>query len=131
MLLAGGIPLFGTTACFGASGIEGLKSLIGNNDSLLVADPNGRIIISKNENKKLIPASILKIFTSLCAIHYLGIDYRFQTEFFIDNNSNLKIKGFGDPFLVSEIVNDISRLLAALIGRAMVVNDLIIDDTFF
>ncbi|NNL77846.1 MAG: D-alanyl-D-alanine carboxypeptidase [Desulfobacterales bacterium] len=131
LLLAWGIPLFGTNACFGASGIEGLKSLIGNNDSLLVADPNGRIIISKNENKKLIPASILKIFTSLCAIHYLGIDYRFQTEFFIGNNSNLKIKGFGDPFLVSEIVNDISRLLAALIGRAMVVNNLIIDDSFF
>jgi D-alanyl-D-alanine carboxypeptidase/D-alanyl-D-alanine-endopeptidase (penicillin-binding protein 4) len=113
-----------TPASCGATRTEKLISLIGQEDSLLVVDPNGRIIFSKNETQKRIPASILKIFTSLVALHYLGADYRYQTEFFIDNHSNLKIKGFGD-------IRDISRLLAALLGSSIIVNDLIVDDSFF
>jgi len=116
---------------FGATGAEAITSLIGAEDSLLVADPDGRIIISKNDTQKLIPASILKIFTSLTALHYLGPDHRYRTEFFIDDNFNLKIKGFGDPLLISEIVRDIARLLAALLGRATVINDVIVDDSYF
>jgi D-alanyl-D-alanine carboxypeptidase/D-alanyl-D-alanine-endopeptidase (penicillin-binding protein 4) len=73
----------------------------------------------------------LKIFTSLVAIHYLGLDYRYRTEFFIDNDSNLKIKGFGDPLLISEVVNDISQLLAALLGQSAIINDLVVDDSYF
>jgi D-alanyl-D-alanine carboxypeptidase/D-alanyl-D-alanine-endopeptidase (penicillin-binding protein 4) len=119
------------TACFGAGGIEALKSFIGPEDSLLIADPQGSVMISKNARKNLVPASILKIFTSLGALHYLGSNFRFQTEFYLDQESNLKIKGFGDPLLVSEIVNDISRLLAALIGNSVKFNDLIIDDSYF
>jgi D-alanyl-D-alanine carboxypeptidase/D-alanyl-D-alanine-endopeptidase (penicillin-binding protein 4) len=119
------------TESVGAADWEKIESLIGPKDSLLVADPVGRIIISKNEHKKRVPASILKIFTSLSALHYLGSDYRYTTEFFIDQNSNLKIKGYGDPLLISEIVNAISRLLAALIGSATIINDIVVDDSYF
>jgi len=108
-----------------------IKTLIGPRDSLLVADPAGRIIIAKNEQQKLVPASILKIFTSLGALHYLGSDYRYATEFFVDQNSNLKIKGYGDPLLISEVINAISRLLAGLIGSATVINDIVVDDSYF
>jgi len=108
-----------------------VKSLIGPHDSLLVADSEGRTIISKNKNKKLIPASILKLLTSLGAIHYLGSDYRYATEFYLDRHSNLKIKGFGDPLLISEIVNDITGLLSELIGSSTVINDLVVDDSHF
>jgi D-alanyl-D-alanine carboxypeptidase/D-alanyl-D-alanine-endopeptidase (penicillin-binding protein 4) len=118
-------------AAFSATATEGILSLIGEKDSLLVIDPNGETVISKNDSRKLRPASILKIFTSLVAIHYLGPDYRYRTEFYIDNNSNLKIKGFGDPLLTSEIVRDISRLLNALLGKTTIINDLIVDDSFF
>jgi D-alanyl-D-alanine carboxypeptidase/D-alanyl-D-alanine-endopeptidase (penicillin-binding protein 4) len=76
---------------FGAPGPEAVTSLVGVQDSILVVDPQGSIIIAKNDGKKLIPASILKIFTSLVAFHYLGPDHRYRTEFFIDNHSNLKI----------------------------------------
>jgi len=120
-----------TPASCGATRTEKLISLIGQEDSLLVVDPDGRIIFSKNETQKRIPASILKIFTSLVALHYLGADYRYQTEFFIDNHSNLKIKGFGDPLLISETIRDISRLLAALLGSSLIVNDLVVDGSFF
>jgi len=125
------VSFFGTAAGFGATRTEEITSLIGADDSLLVVDPNGSTIISKNDAKKLIPASILKIFTSLTAIHYLGPGHHYQTEFFIDNNLNLKIKGFGDPLLVSEIVRDISQLLATLLGRSTIINDLIVDDSYF
>ncbi len=127
------LPLLfeGSITSVGAADWEKVKSLIGPRDSLLVADPAGRIIISKNERKKLVPASILKIFTALGALHYLGSDYRYTTEFFIDQNSNLKIKGYGDPLLISEIVNAISRLLAALIGSATIINDIVVDDSYF
>jgi D-alanyl-D-alanine carboxypeptidase/D-alanyl-D-alanine-endopeptidase (penicillin-binding protein 4) len=121
----------GTITQVGASDWQDLKSLIGPQDSLLVTDPAGQIIVSKNDDKKLVPASILKVFTSLGALHYLGSDYRYQTEFFLDKNSNLKIKGYGDPLLISEIIDVISRLLAALIGSTTVLNDLIVDDSYF
>ena len=85
----------------------------------------------KNESRKLVPASILKIFTSLGALHYLGSDYRYKTEFFIDQDSNLTIKGYGDPLLISEVVNAISRLLAALISSTTIINDIIVDGSYF
>ena len=96
-----------------------------------MVDSNAEVVLSKNETKKLLPASILKIFTSLVAFHYLGPDYRFRTEFFLDNDANLKIKGFGDPRLVSEVVQNIARLLSALLGQNAVINDLVVDDSYF
>ena len=119
------------TAGLGATGSEAVTSLIRAQDSILVVDPQDSVIIAKNDGKRLIPASILKILTSLVAFHYLGPDHRYRTEFFIDNNSNLKIKGYGDPRLTSEIVLEISRLLAALVGQSTVINDLIVDDSYF
>ena len=120
---------FSTGYC--ANEKEVVLSLIGAQDSLLVVDSKAEVVLSKNEVKKLLPASILKILTSLVAIHYLGLDYRFQTEFFIDNDSNLKVKGFGDPLLKSEVVLDISSVLAALLGQKAVINDIVVDDAYF
>jgi D-alanyl-D-alanine carboxypeptidase/D-alanyl-D-alanine-endopeptidase (penicillin-binding protein 4) len=108
-----------------------LKTLIGPRDSIMVADPAGRIIIAKHEHQKMVPASILKIFTSLGALHYLGPDHRYITEFFIDQDSNLKIKGYGDPLLVSEVVNQISQLLAGRIDKTAIINDILVDDSYF
>ena len=110
---------------------EKLKALIGPRDSIMVADPAGHIIIAKHARRKLVPASILKIFTSLGALHYLGSDYRYVTEFFIDRDSNLKIKGYGDPLLISEVVNQISHELADLMGRNAIIHDIIVDDSYF
>lgn len=122
---------FSATSSAGAGEFVEIKSLIGPNDALVLADPENRIRVSKNKNKKLVPASILKIFTSLAAFHYLGHDYRYPTEIYLDGESNLKIKGFGDPLLISEAVKDISCHLAALIGGSTVIGDLVVDDSFF
>ena len=114
-----------------ADKFQSIKALVGPNDSLLVADPEGRTIIKKNENKKLIPASILKLLTSLIALHYLGPDFRYTTEFYQDKQSNFKIKGLGDPLLISEIINELSACLSDLIGSSIVLNDLVVDDSYF
>ena len=108
-----------------------LDRFIGTQDSILVSDPQGQILFSKHAEKKLIPASTLKIFTSLVALHFLGNDYRFPTEFYLDEHSNLKIKGYGDPLLISEVVAKISQILAILLRNTQPMNDLVLDDTYF
>jgi D-alanyl-D-alanine carboxypeptidase/D-alanyl-D-alanine-endopeptidase (penicillin-binding protein 4) len=111
--------------------LEELTRFIGKNDSILVTDGSGEIILEKNAHKKRMPASILKIFTSLVALHYLGDDYRFPTEFYLDRQSNLKIKGYGDPLLISEVIARISQVLAALLKNSQPLNDLVLDDSYF
>lgn len=124
-LLAGRI----TTA--GATEWDEIKSQIGSQDAIMASDAAGRILIQKNENRKLIPASVLKIFTSLAALHYLGPEYRYHTEFYLDETANLKIKGYGDPLLISEIIDVVSKVVSSLIGGSIIVNDLILDDSHF
>jgi D-alanyl-D-alanine carboxypeptidase/D-alanyl-D-alanine-endopeptidase (penicillin-binding protein 4) len=111
--------------------LNDLSGLIGKNDSILVSDARGHIVLSKNADQKRIPASILKLYTSLVALHYLGDDYRFPTEFYLDPQANLKIKGYGDPLLISEVVAKISQVLAALLANSQPLNDLVVDDSFF
>jgi len=98
------------------------------NDVLLVAHPDGRIVYNKNASKKYAPASTLKLLTSLAAIHHLGLDYRFKTEFYQDREKNLTIKGYGDPLLISEVWQEIAHRLAP---RLKGCKDLILDDTYF
>ena len=115
-----------------AENIGSVANLIGDQDAVLVADHQGGIIVSKNADKKLIPASTLKILTSLVAMHYLGPDYRFTTEFYLDNDSNLKIKGYGDPLLTSEILEEISKALGSrLEAEHKKIKDIVLDDSYF
>jgi len=112
--------------------LDDLGHLIGDRDAVLVADPNGHIVFSKNVDTPLIPASTLKLFTALVAIHYLGPDYKFFTEFYMDRHSNLKIKGYGDPLLISETVVEMIRHLSMrLSAKYGIINDLILDDSYF
>ncbi|MGD8522250.1 MAG: D-alanyl-D-alanine carboxypeptidase [Desulfobacterales bacterium] len=129
MLLAAGF--FGSPAHSGSDKFESISALIGKKDSILVANHRGQILFAKNKDTKLVPASILKLFTSLVALHYLGPNYRFKTEFYLDDASNLKIRGLGDPLLISEIVKDISRHLAQKLEPSRNVYNLILDNSYF
>lgn len=105
-----------------------ILDLISENDSIAVADHTDRMLLAKNEVVKQIPASTLKILTVLAAFHFLGEDYRFTTEFYTDGNGNVKVKGYGDPLLISEILQDIASVLAKKIIRC---NSLVVDNSFF
>ncbi len=71
-------------------------------------------LVQYREQELFIPASTLKILTSLLALEKLGKDYRFETHFFVDPQNNLYIKGYGDPFLTSETLLEIGYKLAGL-----------------
>ncbi len=105
-----------------------LEGLVGNRDAVIVATPDDRVIFSKNADKKLVPASTLKILTALAALNILGPNYRFVTEFYLDKESNLTIKGYGDPLLVSETVNKISRALSPMLKS---IKDIVLDAAYF
>ncbi|MBN1931999.1 MAG: D-alanyl-D-alanine carboxypeptidase [Desulfobacterales bacterium] len=118
----------GTLQPLQAARIKDIDNLIGSRDAVLVTDSRGRTLISKNADKKLIPASTLKILTALVAMHYLGPEYRFATEFYIDKDSNLKVKGYGDPLFISEILPKIAKTLSLKVNKF---RDLILDDSYF
>jgi len=97
-------------------------------DALLITAPDGSILYKQNEAVKCIPASTLKILTALSAICHLGPSYRFPTEFYTDIDQNLKIKGYGDPLLTSEVWQQIANVLALKIRKF---NTLILDNSYF
>ena len=105
-----------------------IKSLIGPQEGLFLADSNGNTLLSKNAHKLLIPASTLKLLTSLAALNYLGEDFRFKTEFYLDPDQNLVIKGYGDPLLISEELKEIAKSLSTHVSKY---NDLILDTSYF
>lgn len=103
-------------------------SRITPSDAFVVEGPEGQVLYKKHENKKLIPASTIKILTALTAIRYFGVSYRFPTEFYLDPAQNLKIKGYGDPLLISEVWQAIADVLAKKVTRF---KGLVLDDTYF
>lgn len=73
-----------------------------------------RPLAAKNAHTLLVPASTLKIATSLGALQMLEEDFHFRTEFYIADGSDLYIKGYGDPFLTSEEIAVILQTLQQL-----------------
>lgn len=69
-----------------------------------VAYRSGQPLAACRLDQPMVPASIIKIATVAAALSILGPAYRFPTEFFVDGEDNLYIRGFGDPTLTSEAV---------------------------
>jgi serine-type D-Ala-D-Ala carboxypeptidase/endopeptidase (penicillin-binding protein 4) len=105
-----------------------LGALLDNRDAAIIAAPDGRILAEVHADRLLVPASILKVVTALAALHYLGEEHRFVTDFYLNPEGRLVIKGYGDPLLVSERVAQIASHLSDELDT---VNGLILDDTYF
>lgn len=104
-----------------------------NGIGIMLTNDKGKILFSENPDQKFIPASTLKILTSLEALHFLGKNFRFKTVFFLDKQFNLKIKGYGDPFFTSEVIKAICKRLFLILQQKKIfkINSIILDDTFF
>ena len=90
---------------------------------------NGTAIAQLNSDDLFIPASTIKIATALSTLDILGPSHRIKTEFYLRNNKILCVKGYGDPHLVSERVQDIARSLK---DRGLnQVESILLDDSFF
>jgi len=112
---------------------QALKSGLGPKDSVLLSEPEGKILFALNSKKKRVPASTLKVATALAAIAHLGLDHRFSTHFYINSDKDLIIKGFGDPLLVSESVAAIANHLKIRLEKSGVdrIRHIILDDSYF
>ena len=94
-----------------------------------VLSGNNHIVAEHNAEKLFIPASILKIATSLASLSILGPEYRFRTELYLTNNNDLYIKGSGDPYLTSE---EVRLILSTLKEKGVTtINTIFLDDTAF
>jgi len=96
---------------------------------------SGRILMEKDPNLPLIPASTLKVVTSTSALNELGPDYRFLTSVYTDeirggSVGNLFVKGQGDPHLVTEELFALVRELVDS-GLTEVRGSIVVDDSYF
>ena len=96
----------------------------------------GRTIYDYNSSKQMVPASVVKVLTSVAALKLLGSNYKFPTELFVDrlpqqssNAGNLYVRGYGDPSLVSERLWALVRYIKRLGLKN--INDIVMDDTLF
>lgn len=97
----------------------------------------GEIIYEADADRKVTPASTLKLLTSAAALETLGEEYRFTTDLLTDGkvvngvlNGNLYVRGQGDPTLLK---NDLDQFAAQLskLGIKKINGNLIGDDTWF
>jgi D-alanyl-D-alanine carboxypeptidase/D-alanyl-D-alanine-endopeptidase (penicillin-binding protein 4) len=121
-----GVPTSASTAGDWKSEV---RRLAGKDGVVLAVDDKGEVLVDVHSEKPFIPASILKIPTSLLAARYLGMDHRFVTEFFLQDGL-LGVRGQGDPMLVSEELDVVARALAPLLVDRQV-DGVGIDDSYF
>ena len=124
--------------CHPAIASEKSADLLALQDRIIRLVPNGCVqlnnetgqtLFSYRTEDLLIPASLIKILTALVAFEELGIEYRFKTEFYVNDRGDLAIKGWGDPFLISE---EIDLITSALVAKGLrKVNRLYLDTTSF
>jgi serine-type D-Ala-D-Ala carboxypeptidase/endopeptidase (penicillin-binding protein 4) len=104
--------------------------------SCQVVDLNsGGILMEKNPDLSLTPASTMKIVTSACALDTLGPEFRFSTQIYTDeirgsSIGNLFLKGQGDPHLVTE---ELFALVRELVDRGLteIRGSIVVDDSYF
>ncbi|MGG1661081.1 D-alanyl-D-alanine carboxypeptidase/D-alanyl-D-alanine endopeptidase [Brevibacillus sp. NRS-1366] len=91
-----------------------------------------------NSGRNYIPASNMKLFTTIAGLDKLGPDYQWKTEVYVDGKvsvagvlqGDLVLKGYGDPSLTPA---DLQALAAALKekGIKQVNGNLLLDESYF
>ncbi len=78
---------------------------------------SGKILINKNPDMSLAPASGLKLITTAAAIELLGSDFKYTTRLYYDGdiingilNGSIYIAGSGDPTLASTVAEGVMDL---------------------
>ncbi|MEO8379584.1 MAG: D-alanyl-D-alanine carboxypeptidase, partial [Acidobacteriota bacterium] len=99
-----------------------------------VEEDDGRVLLSLNADKLVIPASNRKLFASATVATCLGLDAQLHTAIFRDGE-DLVIRGDGDPSLGSwryERDGDFDRLAETLRARGITrVRDVVVDVSAF
>jgi len=97
----------------------------------------GNVVLSWNADEPRNPASVEKMVTTLVALDTLGPAYRWKTEVrFLGDvtdgvlNGDIAIKGYGDPYLVTERFWQLLRKIRGA-GIDEINGNLLIDDSHF
>jgi D-alanyl-D-alanine carboxypeptidase/D-alanyl-D-alanine-endopeptidase (penicillin-binding protein 4) len=106
--------------------------------SVFVQDiESGEVVLRWLADEPRNPASTIKLLTTLVALDELGPAYRWKTEVYalgdvVDGRlqGDLLLKGYGDPFLVTERVWQMLRNIRNA-GIQEITGDLLIDDSYF
>lgn len=106
--------------------------------SIFVQDlASGEVILEHHADADRNPGSTIKLLTTLVALDMLGPAYTWRTEVFalgdVENgvlDGDLLLKGYGDPFLVTERVWQLLRRVRQS-GIREIDGDLLIDDSWF
>lgn len=98
---------------------------------------SGDVVLSWNADEPRNPASVEKMVTTLVALDILGPSYRWKTEVsFLGSvtdgvlNGDIAIKGYGDPYLVTEKFWQLLREIRSA-GINEINGNLLIDDSYF
>ncbi|HYO58579.1 D-alanyl-D-alanine carboxypeptidase/D-alanyl-D-alanine endopeptidase [Archangium sp.] len=96
---------------------------------------DGTVVFSHNADELLNPASNVKLVTSAAALVTLGPEYRFETEFLVEAESDglkaktLYVRGKGDPSITTErLYGMVGDLFHTGLRE---VQDIIVDDAWF
>jgi len=106
--------------------------------SVFVQDlDSGEVILSWNDQVARNPGSTIKLLTTLVALDILGPAHTWNTDVFVMGDvengrldGDLLLKGYGDPFLVTERVWQLLRQVRQM-GIREINGDLHIDDSYF
>jgi len=84
-------------------GLEDKLARLVDTGGVHVEDLDGKVLLSWRGDELGIPASVLKLATAAFVLETLHPETRLTTEFVYDRKTKtLQVKGFGDPFLVSD-----------------------------
>ena len=97
-------------------------------DSILVVEEGRGDLKAWQSSKARVPASLAKLSTAYLALDKWAADHAFYTDFY-RYNDELWVKGYGDPYLVSEELDRVSQLLSSVDLTG--VRSLHIDDSYF
>ena len=103
---------------------------------LLYVDEAGKVINKQRANDLFVPASTTKLVTAWLALSYWGEDHRFKTDFYLDESTTIPtlwVKGYGDPFLVSEELLIIARAIGTRLKASGIdkLGGIHLDTTYF
>jgi len=95
----------------------------------------GRVLMEKEPNLPLAPASTMKVVTSAAALDTLKPDFTFITEVAVNglrdgSVGTIYLRGRGDPYLVTEELFALTREVRDR-GVREVRGDIVVDDSFF
>ncbi|NOX71062.1 MAG: D-alanyl-D-alanine carboxypeptidase/D-alanyl-D-alanine-endopeptidase [Gammaproteobacteria bacterium] len=122
----------------GIRSVLNVRQLPANSLSIYVENlDSGEVLLDWRADVPRNPASVMKLLTTLVALDTLGPTYRWKTDTYIVGDINgdtlegdLLLKGYGDPFLVTERVWQMLRELRRS-GIRRITGNLLLDDSYF